>query len=69
MKIIQMNMSKDENNCHFEKTWIEIFKKAPSNSAVRMELEKAVDFYSGLPNKRTCAFIYFPEKISPVLAY
>ena len=63
MKIIQMNMSKDENNCHFEKTWIEIFKKAPSNSAVRMELEKAVDFY--MKSKEDQKF-GFSQRLTPL---
>ena len=45
MKIIQMHMAQDENNCHFEKTWIEVFKKTKANSDIRKELENAVDLY------------------------
>ena len=40
-----MHLAQDENNCHFEKTWIEVFKKTPSNSTTRKELENALDLY------------------------
>ena len=42
MKIIQMNLA---NLSPYEKSWIEVFKKAPSNSPTFKELEMAVDLY------------------------
>ena len=40
MKIIQMKLA---NLSRFEQSWIEVFKKAPSNSTTFKELETAVD--------------------------
>ena len=42
MKIIQMKLA---NLSRFEQSWIEVFKKAPSNSTTFKELETAVDLY------------------------
>ena len=40
MKIIHM-----DPEGHFEKTWIEVFRKTSSSSSARKEFEAAVDLY------------------------
>ena len=60
MKIIQMKLA---NLSRFEQSWIEVFKKAPSNSTTFKELETAVDLY--MKQKKDHQF-GFSQRLTPL---